>query len=570
MDPFGRYTEYKGDKMMKKKISIGIALALACMGGWSVTLAADPPDAAKVLGSQLERTGERNRDLQSYYKYSQYKDIVPQKTEVAVEKEKEESGAGEVLQFDVKEIRVTQSALLTPDEVRKAVHFKGPGPMTVEELQAIVSRLNALYEEKGIATAQAVLPPQTVTDGVVYIRLIEGRYGDAIVEGNKRVHTDSILSRIKIQKGELTSIDQLQDQLRVYNNTNTWQIQAELIPGKEQGTSDVRLVLHEPENPWTSFLFTDNAGQKESGRYRIGAYTELRGIGGVDASLAVAPVWTEGTWGGSVIYDTPIGTHGTRMTASYSRNIVNIIDGAFKDFDMKSNSNDMSLTITQPLNITDLSKVDFFIEGHRKWSDTVYSGMELADNSARTVKTGVNFRSFDANGLWFGMVSVTGFEANNNFAGTKSGGSYYNAYLMRRKNLPGDRYLMYRLMGQHTAFEQIPSTEQFSIGGMATVRGYKEGLLSGDEGWYASMEYGIPVSADHRTWRSFLFLDHGVVYSNYSVTGTQKDYITSTGIGLEYAKGGWYGKAVLGIPLKDSGNMGDNDVRVHFYIQRNI
>lgn len=107
MDPFGRYTEYKGDKMMKKKISIGIALALACMGGWSVTLAADPPDAAKVLGSQLERTGERNRDLQSYYKYSQYKDIVPQKTEVAVEKEKEESGAGEVLQFDVKEIRVT-------------------------------------------------------------------------------------------------------------------------------------------------------------------------------------------------------------------------------------------------------------------------------------------------------------------------------------------------------------------------------------------------------------------------------------------------------------------------------
>ena len=49
-----------------------------------------------------------------------------------------------------------------------------------------------------------------------------------------------------------------------------------------------------------------------------------------------------------------------------------------------------------------------------------------------------------------------------------------------------------------------------------------------------------------------------------------KDYITSTGLGLECSKGGWYGKAVLGIPLKDSGNIGDASPRVHFYLQRNV
>lgn len=559
---------------MEKKIVRRTAACLALMSAVAAGTAhaAELPKPPQSLVDQVARTTERDQKLASYYKYSQYRDFTPKKTEVAVETERQEGAGKETLQFDVKEIRVTQSELLTADEIRKAVHFKGPGLMTVAELQEIVERLNALYEEKGIATAQAVLPPQTVTDGVVYIRLIEGRYGDTLVEGNKRIAADSILSRIKLNKGSLTDLDELQDQLRVYNSTNTWQVQAELIPGKEQGTSDVRLTVLEPENPVTSFIFTDNAGQKESGRYRIGAYSEYRGIGGHDASLAVSPVWTEGTWGGSVIYDTPMGHHGTRVTMSYSRNLVDIISGAFRDFDMKSNSNDVGLTVTHPLNITDLTKVDLFLEGHRKWSDTEYSGMELADNDARTVKMGLNIRSFDANGLWYGSVSVTGFDAGRLVTdGTaREGGSYYNAYLMRRQNLPGDRYLMYRLYGQYTAFSQLPSTEQFSLGGMASVRGYKESILSGDEGWYAGLEYGFPLSPDHQTWRSFVFLDHGVAYTDYDANGGIKDYITSTGVGLEYAKGGWYGKAVLGIPLNDSGTLGNNDVRVHFYVQRSV
>ena len=558
---------------MKSCTSTNSVIAAALLSsalGISLPVSAAPavPATARPVVAQAERTSERNQGLQNYYKYSRYKETRAAGDAVTVQKEdapQEEEG----ISFDVKEIRVTQSNLLTAEEIRRAVHFKGPGTMTVAELQQIVGRLNALYTEKGIATAQAVLPPQKVENGVVYIRLIEGRYGEAMVEGNRRIYTDSILSRIRIRTGELTNVDDLQDQIRVYNSTNTYQIQAEIIPGKEQGTSDVRLTLAEAENPWTSYIFTDNAGQKESGRYRIGAYTEYRGIGGVDASLAVSPVWTEGIWGGSVIYDTPVGVRGTRATIAYSRNLVNIIDGAFKDFDMKSNSNDLSLTITHPLNITELSKVDIFLEGHRKWSDTTYSKMDLSDNAASTVKIGTSFRSFDENGLWFGMASVTGYDGRDNINHETNNGSYYNAYLMRRQNLDGDRYLLYRVYGQFTAFQELPSTEQFSLGGMSSVRGYKESVLSGDKGWYAGFEYGFPLSRDHQTWRSFIFLDHGVAYNNYSLK-TTKDFITSTGLGIEYSKGGWYGKAVFGVPLNDSGNMGDAAPRIHFYIQRSI
>lgn len=554
------------DLAMKRTIqSLSLSLLTALLFSGSVSAAPALPQldpAVQKVMDQASRMSETNQQVASYYQKSRYRTL----DAVHSSEAKAEEGG---LVFEVKEIRVTPSKFLSAEEIRRAIHFKGAGPATVKELTDMVARLNALYQEKHIVTAQAVLPPQKVQDGVVYIRLIEGKFGKTVVTGNQRISEKSLLSRIHGKTGELVDVDRLEDELRVYNSTNTYQVQAELVPGEEEGTSDLHLLLREKENPLTSFIFTDNAGQKESGRYRIGAYTEYRGIGGHDASLAVSPVWTEGIWGGSVMYDTPWGHHGTRAQISYSRNLVDIIDGAFKDYDMKANSNDAAISITHPVNITPLSRVDVFLEGHRKWSDTTYSGMELSNSATRTVKAGLSARSFDENGLWFFMTSVTGYESDDRVNDKDNNGSYYSAYLMRRQNLKNDQYMLYRLYGQYTAFESLPSTEQFTLGGMGSVRGYKESILSGDKGWFAGMEYGFPISSDHQTWRGFVFLDHGVAYNNFSVK-TTKDYLTSAGLGLECSKGGWYGKAVLGIPLKDSGNIGDASPRVHFYLQRNV
>ena len=134
--------------------------------------------------------------------------------------------------------------------------------------------------------------------------------------------------------------------------------------------------------------------------------------------------------------------------------------------------------------------------------------------------------------------------------------------------MPNTNYLMFRLFGQYTNNEALPSSEQFSIGGMATVRGYEESLLSGNKGWFGSMEYGFPISKDKQTWRGFVFYGYGTVYNE---SYNNRDYITSTGIGVEFFKDSWYGKVALGIPLSDSGeNIEKDDGRIHFYLQKNI
>jgi len=42
----------------------------------------------------------------------------------------------------------------------------------------------------------------------------------------------------------------------------------------------------------------------------------------------------------------------------------------------------------------------------------------------------------------------------------------------------------------------LPSAEPVTLGGMSFARGYRESILLGDTGWFASIEYGFPPSAE--------------------------------------------------------------------------
>lgn len=567
-----KYTFHaKGETMRYKSMKM-LALLMGLLSAGAsgeAASAADIPPEAYALGRRTELAVEEQQHTLAYHKHSQSEEKREKASPLTVAPLSAEEEEGEI-SFEVKEIRVSKSRLLTAEEIKKAIHFKGPGQHRIGELRDMVDRLNRLYVEKKIGTAQAVLPPQAVKDGVVYIRLIEGTLGKVKVSGNRRISEKYILDRIHGTMGELVDVDRLQADLRRYNATNTYPVKANLVPGDEEGTSDLLLDLQEKENPITSFIYTDNAGQYESGRIRIGAYTEYRGIGGRDASIAFAPVWTRGILGGSILFDTPVGNKGTRATISYSRNEVDIIRGAFKDFDMDARSNDLALAFTHPLNVTPLTKTDAFFELHKKWSDTQYAGMELADSDTITMKAGLSSRIYDNHGMWFFLGSVTKYNSDDHFRHKENDGYYYSGYLMRRQNVGNDQYLTTRLYGQYTNHTSLPSTEQFSLGGMSSVRGYKESTLSGDKGWYGGLEWSFPISADHRTWRGLTFIDHGVSYNNFS-TATTRQHITGAGLGLEYAKGGWYSKFILGFPLDESDNVtAGDDARVHFYVQRNV
>src|SRR5690606_18780635 len=84
---------------------------------------------------------------------------------------------------------VGPSEILTEEELAAVAGRYIGRPMPVDELYAMVAELDALYEAKGFV-GRAVLPPQTIADGVVEVQLIEGRIHQIVVSGNDRTRTE--------------------------------------------------------------------------------------------------------------------------------------------------------------------------------------------------------------------------------------------------------------------------------------------------------------------------------------------------------------------------------------------
>jgi len=83
--------------------------------------------------------------------------------------------------------------------------------------------------------------------------------------------------------------------------------------------------------------------------------------------------------------------------------------------------------------------------------------------------------------------------------------------------------------------ERLSQSRIFQIGGMATVRGMPEGLMSGDSGYFFNLEgrRQLVQWQNHATVEAFGFFDHGGVFNRMRpVDAHSMDFLFSVGTGL--------------------------------------
>ena len=514
---------------------------------------------------------KRSNDIGEYYKQEKElhqektvpdKDNVVNKTESESDKHQQDG-----IIIVVRRIVMNKSEILTEEEI-KAITGKYEGrELGLNDLYKAVAEINALYKEKSYITAKAILPPQKIENGVVKFQLVEGRFGDFITEGNKHTKSSYIRERISMSTGDLVKLDQLQKDIFYFNNTNDVVLRAELRPGKEVGTTDCVLLIKEPAL-WETTLFTDNAGSGDSGLYRIGMVISNNSLFGNRESLVINPTWTRGTLAGSLSYSVPVDNRGTRLGMSYSKNQVDIISGPYESLDIIGNSSDLGVSISHPFIIGVKLKVDGYAELHWKDSSTDFFGNTLLDSKVKTATIGSNIRTIDTKGVWYSQYSLTGISATKKDAYNNMDFWRFNLSAIRQQALANNRSLVWRLSGQLTDSSEMPSSEQISLGGMSSVKGYNESLLSGDQGYYAGVEYDFPLQSSEKI-KGLVFVDHGSTYNSYNNGMQSNDFLTSTGIGviLNYSPD-FFGKIVIGVPLNSSKE--HDKMRIHFYFQSKI
>ena len=535
-------------KMHKKHIAS--LITLACLSLSNVALAAPDNRIANDAGIQMNRM--RNYLERERVNRQIAEDRAAAKNKVESEAAKQ-TAPGEVITFELKKIVTDASAVLTDAELDAIIKPYEGKQVQLNDIYAIVDKINALYNDKGYVTCRAFLPPQTITDGTVKLLLVEGRTGSTIVNNNKYTKTKYITNRMHLAKGEIANIKQLNKDLLLFNATNSTQLRIMMKAGTEPGTTDYEITAYEPmRDTWT--IFEDNAGSDTSGEYRTGLFFNTKSLSGHCDALSLGTVISEGTKAANVMYSRSLGRSGTKMNLVYSTNAVEVVKGEYEDM-IKGHANSYAIGFTQPIVVNETTRTELSLDYNRQNSKTdfMHAGtrFNIVDDSVQDFSLGFAITNYGASHVFYQKHSyVRGYSesAPDMSAQNSQNFGFYKFNAMYQKLYKAGQMWSLRADAQWSGSDGMVSSRQFYMGGMYSVRGYKENYLGGDSGFTFSAEYAVPVI--NKNTSAFTFFDYGHVYGN-GQSDDQHNVLSSVGLGIRSTINQYCSASlILGIPLQ--------------------
>ena len=444
------------------------------------------------------------------------------------------------VRITVKEIRFSPSEILSNEELEAiAAPYRGR-PVSLAELQQLADQVNALYKAKGVVTALATIPQQDVTNGVIEVRLVEGRVGAVHLSGNASTRDSYIESRLGLSGGMLVDLNRLERSLIWFNETNDIRLQADLQPGTAFGTTDINVNVVEP--PRQELLLTlDNLGSALTGEWRGGVSYRNRSLFGFRDELFASYTGASGQDSGALTYSVPFNPWGGRVNVGFYEDKTAIKYGTLSSLNITGNSSTQIVGLRQPVWVD--STTQWTLVGGALWRDSsnYIDGTFLQRTDSHDHNLGVEWQ-------WIGTSSTVSASVVQNWieATTVESRSYQaqRGWLRYNQALPRDFSLRANFNGQYTTDRNLPSAEQFILGGEGSVRGYPIGTIAGDRGYTVNLEVHHPlpvftVASQAVPTSAFVFTDYGNVepYRPVGSLLSPSEKLTGVGFGFNAAVG---------------------------------
>ena len=428
--------------------------------------------------------------------------------------------------------------------------------ITSEKLENIASKISdaitQLYLNEGFLTSRAV--QDSVEDGRVQIRVIEGELEKIEIQGLRRLNLGYVCSRVKIGADKPLNTPKLENQLRLLRTNPLFEnVEASLRAGSERGKSILVLRVTEAD-AFEGNLGIDNYSPPSIGSERLNlnlVYRNLTGIGDeISASYSPRIETIDGTYSLELRYQAPLNAmDGTlQLRTSIDRN--KVVQGAFEELDIRGESEQYEISYRQPLLRTPRQELALsFGFVYRDGQTFAFGNPEPFslgpddDGVSRTsvFELGQEYTLRDVSGAWAFRSQLrfgTGlFDATENSSSIPDGQFFsWLAQMQRVQVLNDDNFLIIQGDLQLTPDSLLPS-EQFVIGGGQSVRGYRQNVRAGDNGVRFSIEDRITVARNEGGESVFIvapFFDMGYVWNvgdNPNPQFSQR-FIAGLGLGL--------------------------------------
>ncbi|BDA76480.1 surface antigen (D15) (plasmid) [Calothrix sp. PCC 7716] len=474
------------------------------------------------------------------------------------------------IKFEVKKIELIGNTVLRREINEIVSKYENQKKLSFEQLIQLRTEITQLYINNGYETSGAfILNNQPLDSGIVQIQVVEGELENIEISGLNRLEKSYVRSRLQLATRRPLNRRRLEEALQLLQlDPLLQQVNAELTAGGAPGRNILRVQLKEAP-AFHAGISVANNQSPSIGSVQGSVFVRHNNFTGFGDNLSAEYGLTDGLNIYSIAYSLPVNAQNGTFNVRYSNNNSKIIEEPFNDLGIRSDSETLSFSFRQPLirKPTTEFAVGLGLDVRRSQTyildDIPFSfssGPENGRSKVSVIRFSQDWVKRDAKKVLAARsqfsIGIDAFDATVNNSGTDG---LFFAWLGQFQWVQqiSPRTIFLTSINAQLTPDSLLSLERFSIGGVDTVRGYRQNQIVSDNGILATAELRIPLTENPRKLQLNPFVEMGTGWNN-SGDNPDPGFIIGVGLGVQWQPiRGLDLRVDYGIPLvsvKDKGN----------------
>ncbi len=411
--------------------------------------------------------------------------------------------------FEIISYEITGNSIFPADKLLDTVAtFTGPGK-TASDVEKARDALEKLYHDAGYPVVMVNIPEQTLQDGVVRLEVIESRVGRVKITGTRYFTMEKIMDGLpSFTPGEILYMPKVQEEIGRLNRSQDFKVTPAMAPGEEPGTIDIELKV-EDHLPLHGYLEVNNRASHDTSALRLNGMIRYDNLWQKEHSLSfqyqTAPLKPKEVQVVGASYVLPAPWQEDHQLALYG--IWSDSNTAFGEgFKVVGKGEIFGMRYVMPLppyqlyshNITlgldykHFNQAVGFSTESGETTHTPIGYLPISLSYSASLPDAGGMTQFSG-GLNLSLRGVGSHESQFELKRFKAtaGYLYATAGVQRTQKLPLGMNLFVKADGQ-VADQPLIDNEQYSAGGMESVRGYMESEAAGDNAVHGTLEVSFP------------------------------------------------------------------------------
>lgn len=544
---------------MMKTIPVAAATVIAFTWSAGVAHAQSTPSPADdfIRRSDQEELNQRLDALRQ---------STPSATPVIAESKREQPPQSQQC-FDVVGVEIDGVTLIKAKDLDAVLRKYRDRCISVEDINSVLKDVTYLYVENGYVTARLYIPEQDIAKSKrLHLVAEEGVLSDIYINGQPAAGSKTLATAFPGAIGRPVNIRDVEQGLDQINRVASNKAKTTMLPGSSTGTSILN-VANETTAPWHISLTQNNLGQKQTGYSRSSISTtvdnalELNDI--LSLSYEHSGPHFPGTNDGNGVsnslsgsWSVPYGYWTVSLNGSYYK-YRSALPGALGNIDTSGDSAQVGVTVDRVLlrDANSITSATFGLTYKETNNFLMGSFLEVGSRRYTVGNVGLSHSRQFLGGSWifdigysqglgvFGAVNPGDASVGDadprfsKFTGTIT--------VSRPLDFASQSVEFTSLVNGQISPDNLLGSEQISLGGYSNVRGSRDSIAFGNNGFFLRNEliWRTRLLDDHPElhqllgeFRPYAGLDYGRIYSQNKL-GISADDVAGWTLGMRLVGG---------------------------------